>query len=188
MPFVKGQKLSQVLDNNDYPHEQKMNLLKQVGETLDKLQKIRRETLLYLTDLHEENIIVDDNNKVHFIDLDSSYITNMDPFPSKYLYENKLINEHPLKYKSNVFGITHSSLDSEMLCYHMMILNYLTGKDVNKMEMEAFIAELYALYQNGVEKDLIESSLKLYSDEENINPYKTLNCLKYYPPRKGREK
>jgi Kae1-associated kinase Bud32 len=82
MPFIKGQKLSDNLDN--FPIKKQKQICKQIGESIAKLH----ENNIIHGDLTTSNMILK-QNKVYFIDFGLGYISSK--------YEDKAVDLHLLK-------------------------------------------------------------------------------------------
>ena len=96
MPLIESINLSTALRRKDISNERKIKYLKQIGMILDKM-KLRREYTsvsdFYINDLHESNFIVDEEDNIKVIDIDSCKINGNNIFNSKYLSSKSFINE-----------------------------------------------------------------------------------------------
>ena len=115
----------------DIEYKEQLYYLKKVGEILQQLSYIRRNTSLtdfYLNDLHASNFILNkQTSRINVVDMDSSRIGNSLSSPSRYLNEKSFISEVP-KYKkvnNNIGGIYEADENTDLYCYTMMILDYL---------------------------------------------------------------
>ena len=59
----------------------------------------------------------------------------------------------------------------------MMILNYLYGGNVARLSQDEFYYYLEYLYKLGANEDFLDSCLRLYMNQENINPKDFLEGL-----------
>ncbi len=82
MPFIKGQKLSDALD--DFPIKKQKQICKQIGESIAKLH----ENNIIHGDLTTSNMILK-QNKIYFIDFGLGFISSK--------YEDKAVDLHLLK-------------------------------------------------------------------------------------------
>ena len=144
MPLINSINLTTALKLNNISNERKIKYLKQIGMILEKM-KLRREYTeisdFYINDLHESNFIVDDNDNVRVIDIDSCKINGNKTFSSKYLSSKSFISEIYKYQKSNSYEITYNykkySTDvrgsfipdenTDLYCYIVVILNFLYG-------------------------------------------------------------
>ena len=107
-PIVYNHKnLGLIINNKDISLDKKIAYLKQMGDIIDKVQRVKREDNVFqFGDLNEFNFIIDTNNQVKAIDLDSSYLGVGEPLNmAYYLLKNKYIKSLPEKYKSTKKGI-----------------------------------------------------------------------------------
>ena len=195
MPYIRGLNLSTILSNPDIPNKEKIGYLKKVGEVLEKLNHIRKKTSLdnvFVNDLHADNILVDENKEIKFIDLDSCRISDNKPFPSKYLSDGGLIS-HVSSHKYQKFnkkvkvndgynyrrgyGFYEANENTDLYCYVIMILNFLLGSNVNIMSVNEFYDYITYLNYIGVDSDLLSAFTKITDNCNNINPMNELDTL-----------
>ena len=107
LPYIKGYNFESFLVNHNVSTESKMYYIKQIGDILEQLEHIRKNTNLdciYLNDLHASNFIVDPKNKeLKVVDLDSCRICDSKPFPARYLTPYSLFNKAPGENKYELF-------------------------------------------------------------------------------------
>ena len=107
LPYYKGDNLELVLSNNNISIDDKLLYLKKVGELLNKLSSIRKESNLkciYINDLHASNFLVNKKLKeLKVIDLDSCRICDSKPFTARYLTPLSLLNEAPGNNKYEIY-------------------------------------------------------------------------------------
>lgn len=183
MPYIDGVTLKSFLANKENKVEDKIKYLKEVGNIVEKIGKIRKNTdlrHLYLNDIHESNFIIDNKTKkLKVVDLDSCKINNTFCFPSRYLTKNALLNNVS---KYNIDNYKHGSYvmannDSDIYCYIIMILKYLFGDNINNIDINTYYDYLNYLEFVGINKDLIDCFRKIVSHGENINPKSYLDTL-----------
>lgn len=186
--FIDGVNLSKILYDPKVFIQQKMHYLKLVGMSLEKMQGVRDTTCLtdfFIGDLHEDNIMVDRNGEIRFLDLDSCKINNNVTSSSKYLTEiwycgRSECIDHKYIQTFDRFGydaIVPSS-DSDLYCYNIMIMNTLLQGDITCYGLADFNRYIDFLYNKGVSVDLVNSFSKLYSNlYPNENPYKFLDLV-----------
>lgn len=190
MELVPSINLEQALSADEISIERKIKYLYQIGEILEKMEHVRQYTELkdfYLNDIHENNFVVDlTTDSIRVIDTDSCKINNINTstIGSKYLQGNTII-ANISKYKQDetfVYGCSFlPSRDTDLYCYTIMILNFLYGGDIEKLEVEELYDYLEYLSQIGIDIKLINSFKKIISNAPNENPYKLLEGLtKFY--------
>lgn len=157
--------------------EDKINYLKQIGLLLRKIESLNKSDLkFFIHDLHESNIVVDQEKKIHLVDLDSSSFTQEYGLPSKYLCINKNI-KNLSKYKYNNFDLPYPSVENDLFCYNIMILNTLYGGEISKLPKEEFYQYLSYLVSIGYSYEFINCLAKIYNDASNVNPVDYLEEL-----------
>lgn len=185
MDLIEGNNLEEVLYSYDVPIERKINYLYQIGVILEKLNNVRKYTELkdfYLTDIHENNFIIDKFDIVRLIDIDSSKIDNnyVSTMQSKYLQPGSIISKVN-KYQAdntNAYGTNYiPSRDIELYCYNIMILNFLYGGDIEYLPLEDVYDYLEYISSLGLDYNLINIFKNIMSNAPNENPYKLLNEL-----------
>ena len=183
LPYISGMTLKSLLSNKDITLECKIQYLKEIGDILDKMIRIRKHTELrhfYLNDIHESNFMVDfDTGKLCVIDLDSCKITPSYCFPSRYLCKNGLLNN---VNKYNFDEYKHGSYvlpnqNSDTYCYIILVLNFLYGENINNISINEFYKYLNYLSKIGIDDDLIYCFSRIVSYGENINPKDYLDSL-----------
>lgn len=170
--------LSSILDNPKIDLEKKIELLKKVGKLLQKTMSSKKE--FYINDLQPYNILVDENNNIKLIDLDSSATTSKDPLISYYMTLDKKA-EYIDKYHINEDGTSYPDYNSDLLCYNYMILNTISNKRIHRLDFNDYYNYLYYLESIGMNKDLINSFTTLYENKANINPVEYLSNIDREP-------
>lgn len=185
-PFVNGETLSHILSNPSIPIKDHIYYLTRVGQILEELSKIRNNTSLkdiYIGDLHEANIIVNQFTKeLGIIDLDSSRIGSTFSYTAKYLTPFSLIKLQQDKYIVNQTigngpGYIVPDQNTDIYCYIVMILNYITEDLFKYFKIEDFYTYLNMLNDIGINQELLYLIEKIYTKEDNINPYEYLITL-----------
>lgn len=102
MPYIENVNLEVLLKDKNVDNDFKRILLKQIGDILIQMKKIREHGVVpqfYLNDLHEGNFIYNlKDKKINVTDLDSCRIGGNYPFAAKYLTLKQ--NKHKLLTKS----------------------------------------------------------------------------------------
>ena len=198
MPLIESINLSTALKSQEISNERKINYLKQIGEILAKM-KLRRDytsiTDFYINDLHESNFIVDGDDNVKVIDIDSCKINGNGIFNSKYLSRKSFINEvykygknnecninpdYPYtyhKYSTDITGAFIPDENTDLYCYIIVILNFLYGDNIGNFTLQEFYDYLEYLQKIGIDKELLLYFEKIATCSENENPYELLDCL-----------
>lgn len=184
MPFISGDNLGNILKDERVSITQKIDFLKQIGKILAQMAGLRDKNGIsnfFLNDLHENNFIVDENGKVHAIDLDSCSVFANSPFGTKYVTIMSPLKDYLEKYKLveeySCGGEFVPSMDTDLYCYCIMILNLFFNRPANKYSVETFRELLDLMRKSGLSQELYEIFNNLYSNQPNINPYLYLDNL-----------
>ena len=196
IPYIEGQTLASFLSNQDIPHIQHLYYLKKIGLILEELNRIRNTTPLkkiYIGDLHESNIIVNPITKaLTIIDLDSCRIGSEYSYASKYLTPFSLIKHQKEKYRRNQIigngpGYIIPDANTDIYCYIIIILNYITGNLFDHFKFEDFYDYLNILDTIGINKELLSIMEKILTKENNTNPYEYLETITEEDLKKTKE-
>ena len=159
-----------LLKSSELSKREKLELVKQVGNLIEKTRTLdNRGIPFYFSDLHENNFLVDNNTrKLSVIDLDSSTFRSDIALPSYYLINNPNLG-NVSKYSFNVFGIPYPSHDNDLLCYNMMLLNVFAEENMNLVSVDEYDGYLDYLQKIGLSKNLVDSFRTVYTEEPNVN-------------------
>lgn len=179
---IKGTNLQDILSDDLYSYRKKLSLLKELGKIIDKFGSIPNFPYkVFIGDLHEGNIIVTKRNKIKIIDTTSLYIDSnyCEAQPSKYLEFNKTIKEEKYKdkYPMQPNGIIIPNRNTDIFCYSFTILNTLSKAELSLLSLNTLMNYLDYLEHLKFNKDFLYSITRLFSLEENINPYPYLNSI-----------
>ena len=194
MPLIESINLSTAFRSKEISNERKIAYLKQIGMILEKM-KLRRDYTsikeFYINDLHESNFIVDNNDNVKVIDIDSCKINGNRIFNSKYLSSKSFINEiykyqknditnndnEYHKYSTDITGSYIPDENTDLYCYIIVILNFLYEDDVSRFTLQEFYDYLEYLSSIGVDRELITYFERIVDGSPNENPYELLDSL-----------
>lgn len=158
--------------------EDKVKYLKCIGSILEEINNIKDFPYDFsLGDLHEGNFIIDKNGLLRVVDIDSSYISNNEPFPAKYLSINPLLKDLSYKYVTNDKGDIIPNRNTDIYCYIMIILNTLANQDMCKLNINDFFRYINYLEDIGINKAFLFSIERIYQSGDNKNPLEYLNSL-----------
>lgn len=145
MPYINGVTLSKLYNCND------KKLLKNVFyQILDLIEKYSKLSVPFsIGDLHEDNIIVDSDNKIHVIDCDSFIINNNEIYnDNNTLYYGKYIEYGELH-------IHYHSYHTDYYCVLLTLINLLLCK--NNIELIEYYYNVYVTNDNYINQ-LLESA------------------------------
>lgn len=194
MPLVESENLKTVLKSVEYTTKQKIQYLKQAGEIIEKVKKVRTYKSqeypslsdFYLNDIHENNFILNNKTgKVNAVDVDSCKINNNKTFPSKYLRRRPEFENLPKyqKIENSLGAQIEANENTEIYCYIIMILNFLFGGAITRLEIEEFYDYLEYLHHLGMPFDIVEIFSNIYTNHENVNPIDALDELESFATR-----
>ena len=156
--------LHSFLKSKDIDESDKILVLKKIGELLRRVQNQPQE--FYFGDLQEYNFLVDKNNEIYVVDLDSSAVSRKKPLETKYIIIDKKTRGIP-KYKVNSAGRCYPNFNIDRFCYNMMVLNYLAGRATHKLTFEEYFQYMNYLEYCGIPKEMIDIFDNHYSNKEN---------------------
>lgn len=184
-PKFNGVNFADLIKDKKVSEKEKLYYFRRIGEVLNQLKNIREYTPLtniFINDLHEANILVNNDNKeLGFIDLDSCKILNNGCFASKYLGPSDFVSDKPKKYHynkdGNGYGYVVANENSDIYCYIIMILNYLYGGSITRMDLSEFYSYLNYLAKLGFNNELLECFNRISLHCDNINPFNYLDDI-----------
>ena len=193
MQFIEGRTLKSVLRDDSVSFDKKRECLVKLGEFLEKLDNVRKNnsklSTLYLNDLHANNVMVTPEGGIRILETDSMRFNNVGNFSAYYLevpYGSELLdlkNKYDIHYDSFLLseGIEYEEMranrESDMYCYIMMILEFICGEDIHEKSYVNYKNNINLLLKKGLPVELFEIFMNIYSEQENVNPYKLLYKL-----------
>ena len=161
-----------IINNPNVPLDIKLSYLKQMGDIIDKVQRVdNSDNKFQFGDLNEFNFIIDKNNQVKAIDLDSAYLGVGEPLSmAYYLLKNQYIKSIPEKYKSSKKGIVIPNNNTDLYCYNMILLNALSKENLYRKDINTYYEYLDYIKHLSLPSDLLESFNNIYIPKDNINP------------------
>ena len=173
-----------LLSNNNISIEEQLDFLKSIYNTLEKIENndILKENDFHLSDIHEANFILDKRaNKLHVVDIDSSYINGLVPQKSKFLtYNDKLYNNLETKYPYNDKYIHIPNYNTTILSYIYILINYITQKYSPDFSKNEFCETLNIMSSVGFEKEICDAIYNIYKTSDN---YFDLDFFKSITPK-----
>lgn len=123
-----------------------------------------------MCDLHEDNIIVSDENVLHYIDLDGWYNGDGKGRNSRYLSMSfERLKHIPKKYKIDAKRLVLADFNSDIFCLIIIIINYIMNYKISFAELQIDVATNYLsfLFRSGISSDFVRMVETLYSTKEN---------------------
>ncbi len=167
-----SENLGIILKDTKISSEEKINYLYQAGKILDRILGLDLDIKINIGDLREYNFIVDQAKKVHIVDTDSFYL-HIGYLPESYYLPSmcSAFREQPKKYRNKINDNT------DIWCYISMIFNTLLDNKIYILEKEDYFNYLKYLKYLGFKEDILLCFKKIFSEEENKNPYQYLDQI-----------
>ena len=179
--IVNNTNLQLIINDSKIPTSKKIEILKKVGELLNRVYSQEQE--FYFGDLQPSNILVDNNNDIYVVDLDSSAVNRKKPLETKYIiFDHKT---HDIKkYKVNKAHRAYPSKDIDIYCYNTMVLHTIAGQALHRTTIPEFYDYLNYLDDKGISKNILDIISNHYSNKPNESVYPYLDEL---PEQIGKE-
>ena len=179
MPFIEKSKNLQTILNSDISLEDKLVYLRQIGTILEEIKNIKDFPYdFHIGDLHEGNFLIDETNSLKVVDLDSAYIGQDEPsHTAYYLLKNSYLESFPSKYKKSSSGLIIPSNETDLYCYNMILLDFLSGEAMYKKDLDIFYKYLSHLKDIGIDSELIRIFQSIYFSNFNQNPFSLLKTI-----------
>ena len=188
--FINNINFRYVLNSDLYSFSEKIECFKQIGLILDKMKNIRNNTSIkdfYLCDLYTDNFILNTGtNRINVIDMDSCKINGNNSCSSYYLFENNVIDSVKKYKKKELSWFTEYEINenTDILCYIIMLISFISGCDINKVDIKEFYNYMDYLVNFGLSNQLVSILARIYSNDDNVNPYLLLDELNKYDSKK----
>ena len=178
MQYIKGMPLNIYLQAPNISFKEKIYILKSIGIFLEKLSYFKSPFgPIVLGDLHEENILVDEDGKIKIIDLNGIFLESSEIPNCKYLIADNGFYFNKPKYIVDITGDVVPNQNTDILCYCMIIMNFITKSEFYKLR--DYQINEYLKYMKTINFPIEFTSCiaKLYSRENNTNPYLYLDYI-----------
>ncbi|MDD4706327.1 MAG: hypothetical protein PHS24_03865 [Bacilli bacterium] len=181
MPYIDNINLHTILKSKDVPISNKINLLKDIGKIIEKIQYIKPyNQTFHLSDIHEANFIYDFDKKiVCAVDLDSCKIVNNEPSPINFLVTSKNVDNYPFKYPKKENNVFMPNSNTEYFCYMMMILNTISYEQINRLSEIEFYMYLQYLQDLGFSYEFLNPFYNIYTNSNNKFEIESLDELSF---------
>lgn len=179
MHFIdKNTNLLNYLRSYSISLEDKIKYLKDIGTVLEEIKNLKNFPYTFsLGDMHEANFIIDCKGNLKVVDIDSSYISNNEPFPSKYLSLNPLLKDLSYKYITNDKGDIIPSSNTDIYSYIIIILNTLSNSEIYKLNINDFFRYMNYLEDIGISRDFLFTIERIYQSGDNKSPLEHLDKI-----------
>lgn len=177
MNFIEGVKLQEFLENPNIEFKQKIYILQNIGIILDKpLNLSNFPYFFHFGDLHEGNIMITSNGNIKILDSNGISIFQED-VNSKYLHLCKSNLFCRSKYQTNQVDDPIASRDTDILCYMMIVMNFISQSNFSEFPFYKINDYLKYLKSINFSEEFLNCIDKLYTSENNINPYPYLENI-----------
>ena len=182
MDYIHNNINGKILLNSDkISIEEQIRFLKEIYEVLNRIESndILKKNNYHLSDIHEANFILNRNdNRLHVVDIDSSYIDGVIPQKSKFLTLNdKLYNNFETKYPYNDDYIHIPNYNTTIISYIYILLNYLTKEYSPNFNKNDFCEILNIMLSVGFEKELCDAIFNIYKVDDNYFDFDYINAI-----------
>lgn len=161
----KSTNLGIYLKRKDVPMKKKIEIVEKVGKIIERTTNLEKN--FFFTDLHEFNFLIDENELLYAVDLDSSRVNSDEAISSKYLSTDKKLQKVN-KYNVNSSGLAYPDKNSEIYCYNMMVLNLISNHKINRLRYDDYYEYLDFLYKEGVSEELLDPLSRMYTEQDNL--------------------
>lgn len=181
MPLIENHSnFGSIVHNPHVDFAEKKQLLEKLGSLIDRVHNTEDEHNMLFADLNEYNFIIDKDGNLKAIDLDSSFVDGLDITPSHmayYLLKNKYISSLPEKYPTTDRGVIVPTLDSDLYCFCMIVLDALADEAMFKQDIGTYYEYLFYLKDLGVSEELLNVFERIYIPKNNLNPRGLLDAI-----------
>lgn len=161
---VDSTNLCLFLQNEYINASTKIDILKKIGELLRRVQSQKQE--FYFGDLQEYNFLVGKNGEIYVVDLDSSAVNKKAALESKYIIIDRRIRNVD-KYNITEMKLAYPSNDIDIFCYNSMVLNYISGIYLHRLEDDEYYEYLEYLKNIGIPEKMIDIYINHYTNKSN---------------------
>ena len=175
LPKIYGHTVGVMIYDNDVPFNAKIRILENIGKILYRIQYSHPKFNACFADVHTDNFMVL-NNDVLAIDTSSMKIYDAKGVSNFYLYQLGTMDIE--KYELDEEGIVKPDKNTDIYCYIMMILKFLSGSDLYILNIDNYEKYLDRLVDYGFDDELVNCFRSIYDEEiDNINPLVHLHTL-----------
>ena len=171
MEFIEGENLMSFLNNPQVQFNKKINAFVSIGEVLERNKAIPDFPYKFnFGDLHEGNIIMNQEGKVRFVDTNGIQLNQSEIPNCKYvkMFRDDLLL-FPKKYQQAATCEIIPSHDTDLFCYGIMLLNYISKSNISQTPFYKIEKYLQYLQDIGFPREFMQAFHKLYSSAPNEN-------------------
>jgi hypothetical protein len=171
MPYANGLLLGDILKDNLLNDEEIKLIFKKILSLIDRLKVLPFD--IFIGDIHEKNIIVDNELNIKVIDCDSFIINN-----KKLIVNNMiLMGRFPNNYYSNQ-ELKNIGIAADYLSLFSLILNYVFKNIINQIEPVNFVKNNSEFNELNYILDRLKKPNNFYLTDKDIdNIFKLKNTI-----------
>ena len=185
LPIIPGKNASYYLNAKYTPIEVKLEILKQIGEIIKKINEADPNAAL--SDVHADNFLVDgifdydtkdtSRIKTRAVDTDSMKIYDSKGTINFYLYGNTNLYELE-KYEVKKNQIIPNA-ETDIFCFIMIIMHLISNNDhIYMINIDSYLRYIEYLDKMGFDSNLLTSLASIYNPKiNNISPLPYLDSL-----------
>lgn len=180
IPLINNHRnLGALIHDDDISLKEKLPYLEQLGNIIDKVERVDSSSNRFqFGDLNEFNFVIDSDDIVKAIDLDSAYLGVGEPLEmAYYLLRNRYVKSLPEKYKCTDKGIIIPSDNTDLYCYNMILLSALSGENLYRYDIDTYYRYLGYIKRLGLPDEVLQSFYNIYIPKDNINPKESLGDI-----------
>lgn len=180
LPLIKNHRnFGAFIHDDSIPLENKLFYMEKLGALIDKVERVNNSyNRFQFGDLNEFNFVIDQDNQIKAIDLDSAYLGVGEPLQmAYYLLKNQYVKSIPEKYKCTDKGIIIPTDNTDLYCYNMILLNILSGEVLYRLDINTYYEYLNYIKDLGLPDKLLEAFYRIYIPSDNINPREYLQDI-----------
>lgn len=182
MEYIDGMSFNKLFDDSSIPLKEKFEIVIKLGELLERMSIVRKENSslrnFFINDIHCGNLFVTKDGKIKVGDIDSVKIIERFDFDSYYLSQTFMTPMLELEKYDQIDGKIICNEQSEIYCYIMILIKFMTGIDVGNTSEYVYMDYLEKMAKKGFDSELLEYFARVYKKEDNINPYPVLQKIK----------
>lgn len=162
MPYVSGITLNDFLDNKNISNYRKLNVLISLADVINRMPKG-----VYIGDLHAKNIIVDEKDKIHLIDIDGFSLRKgyQISCPAEYWLKDTIWFLNKKYWKNGKFVISNNT---DIICWYMIFIRWLMNASPLMYTQEEVCRYFSYLKSIGFPTSIYDDILRLSSRRCNI--------------------
>lgn len=153
-----------ILKDQTVPTIKKIHILQKIGDLLKRTQS--QEQSFFFGDLQDYNFLVDKEDNIYAVDLDSAATEENVPLETKYIAIDRKTHKVE-KYKVTKETKAYPSKDVENFCYNTMVLNFLADTATHRLSYGDYYNYIEYLEEIGYPKEMMDIYRNHYIDKQN---------------------